>query len=150
MPDEELTLEPTGKKPRRKAAPRTRRTPAERMASDNPVERVFGAFEQAFQARYHFPVIVSDARDRSILKRLVEQWGEADVLALVDQFFSATRPGGRGYQEIRRLRWHNVADFSNGAQILRRLNGAGPGGDLHERTASNVDEVAKALGRDRR
>jgi hypothetical protein len=97
---------------------------------------------QAYERRYGFPPIVNEGRDGKLLKTLVEQWGEPTVLALVDAFFAATKPGVRGYQEIRRLRWHNIPDFYTGAQILRRLEASGP--ELSEKTASNLHEILKA------
>ena len=117
-----------------------------RLQSKMPSMRIAGAFMAAFQARYGFPPIINEGRDLKLLNTLIAQWGEPDVLALIAAFFLATRPGGKGYQEIRRLKWHNVMDFYTGAQILRRINGDASC-DLSERTALNQSEILKAMGK---
>lgn len=150
MKDDELILQPPSTT-RKKA---TKKSPEDKLKSPSVSVRLEARFQIAFARRYGFPVILSEGRDRALLNKMVEQWGEGDeatgeaaVGRTMDEFFAATMPGGRGYHEIKRLRWHNIPDFFNGAQILRRLNGSGPVGDLHERTSSNVHEVMKAMGK---
>lgn len=112
--------------------------------SPSPVVRVEQHFVRLHTERYGFPPIVSYGRDRALLKKLVDQWGEEPTCRMVETFFAATRAGGLGYSEIKRLRWHNIQDFYTGAQILRRLQQTG---DTQERTASNAHEIAKAMGK---
>lgn len=128
------------------AKPRRMRKPKAEPAVSVRLER---EFKVQFQTRYGFPPIVCEGRDRKLLNTLVEQWGEEAVFELMRDFFLATRPGATGYQEIRRLRWHNIPDFYTGAQILRRLHGDRTA-DLSDRTAANVSEIARAMGRDKR
>jgi hypothetical protein len=113
--------------------------------SNSPVVRVEAKFVRLHEKRYGFKPIVSYGRDRSLLKKLIEQWGEEATSEMVDAFFAATWPGGIGYQEIRRMRWHNIQDFYQGAQIIRRLQQSG--GELQDRSAANAHEIAKAMGK---
>lgn len=126
--------------------PRKRKAPAA-SANGQPADSVVvqRAFQVAYTERYGFPVIENHGRDRKLLKQLVEQWGLDETLRMVRVFFAATRRGGFGYEQVRRLRWHNVPDFYNGAQVLRRMQADGP--DLADRTQSNVHEAMKAMGR---
>lgn len=123
---------------------RRKREEGEAVESQSPTVRIEQEFIRQHESRYGFPPIVSYGRDRGLLKKLIEQWGEDAVRDLVGAFFAATRPGGLGYSEIRRLRWHNIQDFYTGAQIIRRLQQAG---DVQDRTAANAHEAAKAMGK---
>jgi hypothetical protein len=130
--DDELTLEPTdGKKKKR------RQTPQEKLASSSATVRLEGLFQIEFEKRWGFAYVLNEARDRTLLKKLIDAWGEPATAAIIPEFFTTTDP------QITRCRFYNVPDFSYWAPKLRM---AQRGGDLHERTQANVHEITKAMG----
>lgn len=131
---DDLTLSPD--------APRRARKRSGDASTPAPSVRLEQQFKAEFERCWGFPPIMNPPRDRKLLKTLVDQWDEAIVSALIPFFFTTTDP------EVRRSRFYNVPDFYYWAPKLRRLqNGSGP---VHERTAANINEIAKAMGRDKR
>lgn len=117
-------------------------TPEEKAKSESAVVRVEGYYQIAFKNRWGFPVILREARDRAILKLLIEQWDEKAVKRTIDEYMNSTDP------EVRRSRFYNIPDFGYWAPKLR-MQLAGGGVMMHDRTASNAHEVMKAMGRGR-
>lgn len=146
---EELRLTPSTGRRRKRA----HQTPQQKLDSSSPVVRLEGAFQIAYEALWGFPVILNPARDRTILKDMIEQLGSGDeavgekvVASLIPKFFSAVRPVQHGGDPVvSKSRYSNVMDFRYHAQHLMLLEKRGP--LLADRTASNVDEVSKAMGR---
>lgn len=135
--DDELVLRaPEGKlRPRRKAT-----SLEDRLKSKALSMRLLGKFMIAYEKRWGFPyaVTVAERRDLSILKKLGEEWGEDAVTETFDLFFTSTDP------QVRRSRFYNVPDFLYWAPRLRM---ASRNGDVHDKTASNIHEISKAMGR---
>lgn len=115
-------------------------TKPRRQVSDGSTVRVEQAFKSAFEQRWGFPLICNPGRDRKLLKGLIGQWGEAETAVLIPLFFATTDP------EIRRCRFYNIPDFAYWSLKLRRIHGNGAG--LQGRTAENVHEIAKAMGKE--
>ena len=137
--DDELILrpkEPTARRQRTAKAP----TAIEDLS---PTVRIEMAFKLAFERRFGFPmagVMYKAPRDRKLLKDIIAQEGESGTLALVHAFFGTTDP------QIRyKARCYNVPDFSFFAPRLKLLQ-HGKDAHVHERTASNRDEIRKAMG----
>ena len=148
MPDD-LDLQPSDGARVKKRKPRAEQTPQEKIASSSPVVRTEGAFQMAYQETWRIPVVLNHARDRAILKRLIDQLGEDLVRSLIPDFFRAVVPPAKGGDPIvSRSRWSNVMDFGYHAQylLLKRQRGATP----TERTANNVAEITKAMGKGKR
>lgn len=137
--DDELVLHaPEGKvRPRRK-----RQTVDDRLQSKTMSNRLLGHFMVGYERKWGFPypVSVAEPRDLSILKKLGAEWGEPAVAATIDLFFTTTDPKVTG-REFNGL--YNVPNFLYWAPRLRM---SAAGGDLTEKTASNVHEITKAMG----
>lgn len=143
MPDDdELVLRPQEvktQKPRRAKAPKKPKA----LEDYSPTYRAELAFKAAFEERFKFPmagVMFKMARDRKLLKDTIAEEGEAGTIALIQLFFRCTDP------QIKRCRFYNVPDFRYWAPRLKLLS-SGNHTDMHERTASNVHEISKAMGR---
>lgn len=121
-------------------------TPAEKIDSGSPTIRAEGAFQIAFESGWGFPVILNEIRDRTILKKLIDQIGEQAVLDLIPVFIRASQPVTRGGDPVvSRCRFANIPDFCYHAQYLLKKARSGP--TLSDRTAENVAEAMKATGR---
>lgn len=141
----ELVLQPTpeGKvrKPRKSLGDMTIE---ERIASGTMSMRLLGHYMKHYVARWGFPPFLvldpktkSPRRDLKIFGDFGRQWGEAVVLDLLQEFFTTTDP------RITRSNYM-ATDFQYHAPRLRM---ARAGGDVHDKTASNIHEISKAMGR---
>lgn len=117
---------------------RKRTSPQEKLASSNATVRVEGHFQIAFENRWGFSPMLKEARDRKLLKKYIEQWGEDVTVRLIHRFFLSTDP------RITACRFYDVADFAYWAPTLRL---AEQGNDVSRQTAANVHEISKAMGR---
>ncbi len=106
------------------------------------------AFWAAFFAEFHFlPPRLHKARDRDNLNKLVAALGSpAEVLRLIPLFFAAHRARD---PQIRRRPCMNIQDFFYSVEHLLFMERQGGQADLHPRTAENIHEVTKAMGRKR-
>jgi hypothetical protein len=107
--------------------------------TDPAVKHCIDRFHDGFLAKFGFkPDPRHFGRFGKELKPLLAAWGEAEVLGAIDAFFATTDP------RIVRSDY-TVMAFLGLAQHLRvRRTGRQP---ADERTASNVDAVARATGR---
>ena len=143
--DDEFILDgdaPKGKRRNEIKPKRKKQTPEDKLKSKTVSVRLEGFYEIEFRKKFGFPLIVREARDRKILNDFEEQWGEKAVKATMVGYLTSTDP------QVRRSRFYNIPDFAYWAERVRMQ--AATGGDLHERTASNANEVLKAMGRGRR
>lgn len=138
MTDELILESDDGKKPSATAEIRLR--------SKSPVERLYGYFIQQYERAWGIPLILCVARDRAILKRFCDQLGEIETRTLIDEFFRAVRPVAKGGDPVvSKSRWSNLMDLSYHAQYL--LLKRSRGNQLADRTASNLAEIRKAMGK---
>lgn len=135
--DDELVLRAPEGKVRKK---RKLMTVEDRLKSPTLSQRLLGKFMVDYHTRWGFPyaVSVAEVRDLGILKKLGAEWGEDAVSETIKLFFTSTDP------QVRRCRFYNVPDFLYWAPKLRM---AQSGGDIADKTASNIHEVSKAMGR---
>lgn len=135
---DELTLRPPEGKIRKKRKPMT---VDDRLASPTLSQRLLGRFMVRYHKKWGFPyaVSVAEVRDLGILKKLGEEWGEEATGETIDGFFESTDP------QVRKCRFYNVPDFLYWAPKIRMAKTLG--GDLAEKTAGNVHEITKAMGR---
>lgn len=138
--DDGLTLVPPEGRRRRKA-------PAKPKPGASLTVVLERRFRELYEQTWGFPYFqTSVAEDRKHLKGIGEQLGEADGLALVEAFFAAVRPVSHGGDPVvSRCRNSNVRDLAFHAQylLLKRSRGHG----VADRTADNLHEVAKAMGK---
>ena len=153
MPDDELILEPSnGAKPRKKRKPIAQQAPQDKLQSSSAIVRLEGKFQILFAALWGFPVILSYGKDRALLKKLVDQLGAGDEKtgeemtgSLMDDFFKAVQPVGKGGDPVvSKCRYSNISDFAYHAPQLLLNRSRGP--QLSDRTARNVSEIKKAMG----
>lgn len=141
----ELVLQPTEGKVRK---PRKQLTHAEKVAqmqaSKSMSMRLLGAWCTQYEhtrntvKRWGFPYSLhAQTRDLAILKKMGEDWGEDETLAVMRAFFATTDP------RIMRTNYE-MTDFRFHAARLRM---AQAGGEMHDKTASNIHEISKAMGR---
>lgn len=145
MPDDDQFLQaPTATKGRRKTV--AKKTPEDKLRSESATVRLEGHFEIGYQLTWNFPYYqTSPAEDRGHLKRMHEKLGEETAHWLIDEFFAAVVPVAKGGDPIvSKSRHSNVRDLSYHVPHLltRRQRGT-----LSDKTASNVHEIAKAMGR---
>lgn len=116
----------------------------ERLASKSLSQRLLGHFMQHYERKWNHPYFLvldsktkSPRRDLRILGDLGGQWGEEVVVDLIELFFATTDP---------RVTRSNYAttDFQFHAPRLRH---AQAGGDISDKTAGNIHEISKAMGR---
>ncbi len=114
---------------------------AKQKKSDGSTARAEEAFKAAFARR--FPGVKqlwSYGRDRKLLKDLITQTDEYTVVdELIPEFFTTTDP------QVTRLQYR-VTDLAYVAQRLL-LNRSRRGKQLHPRTAENINEAQKAMGK---
>lgn len=143
--DNELTLEAPGKlRPRRKQL--THAEQVEQMLRSPSVSmRLLGAWCTRYEnttnsvKRWAFPYSLhARTRDLAIFKRMAESWAEADIVAVMDEFFATSDP------RVMRSNY-SVTDFQFHAPRLRQSQQTG--GDVSDKTASNIHEISKAMGR---
>ena len=153
MPDDELILQPSnGARPRKKRTPIAQQTPQDKLKSGSAVVRLEGRFQIAYESQWGFPVILNYGRDRTLLKKLVEQLGAGDekkgeelTASLMTDFFEAVQPVGKGGDPVvSKCRYSNVQDFAYHAPQLLLKRARGP--QLQDRTAKNIHEIRKAMG----
>lgn len=140
--DDELELRPSEEKPKRKRAAKAPPT----SQSDGSTVRVENAFKAGFEQRYKFPignVLYKPARDRKILKTMVADLGEPEVLALIQDFFF-TYSGDRHIKFVTRA--GTVRNFQSCLERLIVLR-HGQNVDLDDRAAANRREIDKAMGK---
>lgn len=141
----ELVLQPTEGKVRKKRKSLGEMTVDERLKSPTLSQRLLGQFMLHYERRWGFPYFLvlnpktkAPTLDLKILGDLGEQWGEQVVIELIVLFFTTTDP------QVRRCRSYNTKDFQYWAPKLRMSQ---HGGDVADKTASNIHEVSKAMGR---
>jgi hypothetical protein len=141
----ELVLKPTEGKVRKKRKPLSAMTIDERLKSPTMSMRLLGHFMRNYERRWSHPYYLvlnkheSPSLDLKILGDMGEQWGEEVVVELIEEFFVSTDP------QVRRSRSYNTRDFQFCAPKLRMSKHGG--GDIADKTASNIHEVSKAMGR---
>lgn len=140
----ELTSPTVEGKVRKKRKPLSAMTVDERLKSPTMSMRLLGHFMLNYQRRWGHPYYLvlnkneSPSLDLKILGDFGAQWGEEVVIELIVLFFSTTDP------QVRRSRSYNTRDFQFCASKLRMSS---EGGDIADKTASNIHEVSKAMGR---
>jgi len=137
--DEELELvAPEGKvRPKRKALTHAEQV-AQMLASTTESMQALGAFCVAWEGKWPFPYSLhAKTRDLGILKKLCESWGLQAVVDTIRLFFTTTDP------RVTRTNYA-VTDFQYHAARLRM---AQAGGDINDKTAGNIHEISKAMGR---
>lgn len=142
---DELTLRPSEGKVRKKRAPMTIEG---RLKSPTLSMRLLGKFMVGYANEWGhpYPVQFFERRDLTILKKMGEAWDEELVTSLMVDFFVAVRPVHKGGDPVvSKSRSSHVSDFMYHAQylLLKRSRGS----QLQDRTASNVHEISKAMGR---
>lgn len=130
------------RKPRRANADMT---VEERLASKVPSQKLLGHFMTHYQRKWGHPYYLvldpktkSPRRDLKILGDFAAQWGYDDTLQVIVTFFTTTDP------LVTRCRSYNTVDFQYHAPRLRQ---AQVGGGISDKTASNIHEISKAMGR---
>lgn len=120
-------------------AKRSQTGDATKTEPDPAVKRVIDRFHDVHLERFGFkPDPRGYGRLGKDAKVLLGTWGEDVLIGLVDEFFSTTDP------RVTRSDY-SVAAFLNSVQYLRvRRTGKQV---VDERTAHNVDVVARATGR---
>lgn len=114
------------------------------QSAGSATERLLGLFQLEFQRAWGFPVRIEAARDRALLKRMHEQWGEETVSGLVPEFLRAAAPVHQGGDPVvSRCRAADVRDFYHHAPYLLLQRVRGP--QLDRTTASNLHELFKAM-----
>jgi len=144
---DELILEPSdGRKRRRVAKAKLKLVD---KPSSSPTMRLEAAFRTAYEETWKFPYYqTSPIEDRTHLKRMIEQIGEETATSLLTDFFKAVVPVAEGGDPVvSRSRCSSIRDFNYHAQYLLLQRRRGP--KLADRTAENVAEVLKAMGRGR-
>lgn len=153
--EKDLILRPPDDEPKPKAKPKKPRTKAtpEDVEATTRLEQVFKA---GFERRWGFPigrVLYQPIRDRALLKRTLQELGEAEAASYIQAFFDATDPKSRTFDsQISRTRSGGVVDFRYWLPrliLLRNGRTAGRLGTVHPRTAENLSEAIKATGKDR-
>jgi len=142
---DELVLRPSEGKIRKKRKPMT---VEDRLKSPTLSMRLLGKFMVGYAKAWGhpYPVQFFEVKDLSILKKMGEAWGEDVVTSLIVDFFLAARPVEKGGDPVvSKVRSSHVSDFMYHSQylMLKRSRGS----PLQEKTASNVHEVTKAMGR---
>lgn len=142
---DELILEPPDGRKRRRVA--KAKLALVKKPSQSPTMRLEAAFRAAYEETWKFPYYqTSPAEDRGHLKRMIEQLGEETATSLVADFFRAVVPVCDGGDPVvSRSRCSSIRDFSYHAQYLLLQRRRGP--QLATRTAENLSEVLKAMGR---
>lgn len=142
----ELTPPPAEGKVRKPVRALADMTIEERIASSTPSMHALGVFMQRHVERWTFPPFLaidpktkSPRRDLKIFGDFIKQWGLPVVLELIETFFSTTDP------RVTRCNY-SATDFQYHAPRLRMAQ-AGGGSDISDKTASNVHEISKAMGR---
>lgn len=144
---DELTLEPTDPKGRRKRAIKKPKS----VEDLTPTVRVEQAFKDFFLKRYGCPIdgpgvgdlFYKPARDRKILKDLIANVGEQEAIALAHDFFFR-------FASDRHIRFYtrrgNVQDFQSClARLFLLRNGhMNESHDHVDRVASNDAEIDRA------
>lgn len=121
------------------AAPKKARKPR----ADAPLQQVVEAYYDGFALRFGFRPVQRWAQHKKMLAPLLESWGEAETLAVVQRFLSSTDPRvTTGYQPD-----YSVQHLVRVAQYLR-VTEVEPRAD--DKTAKNADAVARAIGRRKR
>lgn len=111
---------------------------AQMLASKTMSMRLLGAWCVAYQERWGFPYSLhAKPRDLGILKKLGESWDEQPTVDTIRTFFTTTDP------RVTRTNYA-VTDFQYHAARLRM---AQAGADINDKTASNIHEISKAMGR---
>jgi hypothetical protein len=125
---------------------RARQTPGQKCQSANATVRVEGAFQIAYERTWGVRYFQQNIpRDRAYLKGLIDTYGEPVVLTLIESFFLAVRPIGRGGDPVvSRARHADIADFRHHVPYLVLQPQRGP--RVTARTAENLHECAKAMG----
>ena len=150
---------PEDKRPKRELSDSRRRRKTAKMTLDDilkrratsmtvtPATRVEAAFRLAYERTWGFPYFqTSPSEDRHHINAILEQLGEDAILRLVNDFFDAVRPIAQGGDPVvSKCRCSNVRDFNYHAQYLLLKRQRGP--QLAGRTADNVVEIRKAMGR---
>lgn len=144
----ELVLEPSPAegKVRKKRKPLSEMTVDERLKSQTMSMRLLGHFMLNYERRWGHPYYLvlnkndSPSLDLKILGDLGDQWDEDVVIELIVLFFTTTDP------QVRRSRSYNTRDFQFCAPKLR-MSLTDRGADIADKTASNIHEVSKAMGR---
>jgi len=137
--NDELVLHaPEGKlRPRRKQLTHAEKV-QQMLQSKAASMRMLGAFCVAHARKWPFPYSLhAMPRDLKILKQLADSWGEEAVVDTIKLFFASTDPRVKNSN-------YAVTDFQYHAPRLRM---AQAGGDVAEKTASNIHEISKAMGR---
>lgn len=120
-------------------------TVAERLASKVLSQRLLGHFMTHYARKWGHPYYLvldpktkSPRRDLKILGDFGDQWGEAATVRTIETFFTTTDP------LVTRCRSYNTVDFQYHAPRLRQ---AQAGGGISDKTANNIHEISKAMGR---
>lgn len=142
---DELILEPSDGRTRRRTAKAKLKLVDKQSSS--PTMRLEAAFRAAYEETWKFPYYqTSPIEDRTHLKRMIEQLGEELATSLVADFFKAVVEVHKGGDPIvSRSRSSSIRDFNYHAPYLLLQRRRGP--KLADRTAENVFEIAKAMGR---
>ena len=119
-------------------------TVEERLASKSLSQQLLGHYMTHYERKWGHPYFLvldsktkSPRRDLRILGDLGAQWGKEVVVQLIELFFTTTDP------RVTRTSYATT-DFQFHAPRLRH---AQAGGDISEKTMSNIHEAAKAMGR---
>ena len=81
--------------------------------------------------------MISGGKEASLMKRMIESWGEETVIRLIELFFALTRPGGD--PRIIRTSWDITCLYINAQYLLTRGERV-----LDQRTAENLSAAQRA------
>jgi len=85
--------------------------------------------------------MISGGKEASLMKRMIESWGEETVLRLIELFFRLTLPPQQGGDpRIIRTSWDITGLYMNAQYLLTR-----DARTFDQRTADNLDAARRAM-----